>query len=91
MGYALHRFLISGPDLRINARFYPFMPSCVHRFLNSSPDLGIDAAENSFACYGRSSNEVPRPILIYVAAKGDGFACYGRLRHRHEATDSNFR
>ena len=43
MGYSLHRFLISGPDLRIAARFYPFMPSCVHRFLNSSPDLRIDA------------------------------------------------
>ena len=43
MGYSLHRFLISGPDLRIAARFYPFMPSCVHRFLNSSPDLRINA------------------------------------------------
>ena len=44
----------------------------------SSPNLRIDAAENSFACYGRSSNEVPRPILIFVAAKGDGFAYSGR-------------
>ena len=51
----------------------------------------VAAKGDGFACYGRSSNEVPRPILIYVAAKGDGFACYGRLRHRHEATDSNFR
>ena len=91
MHSCVHRFLISGQDLGIDASFSPFTPSCVHRFLNSSPDLGIDAAENSFACYGRSSNEVPRPTLFYVAAKGDGFACYGRLRHRHEATDSNFR
>ena len=43
MGYSLHRFLISGPDLRIAARFCLFMPSCVHRFLISGPDLRIDA------------------------------------------------
>ena len=43
MSRFLHRFLILGPNLRIAARFYPFMPSCVHRFLNSSPDLRIDA------------------------------------------------
>ena len=40
----LHRFLISGPDLRINARISPFTSSSVHRFLISGPDLGIDAA-----------------------------------------------
>ena len=57
----------------------------------SSPDLRIDAAENSFACYGHSSNEVPRPILIYVAAKGDGFAYCDCSRLRCSATDSNFR
>ena len=43
MGCCLHRFLISGPDLRIDARFCLFMPSCVHRFLISSPNLRIDA------------------------------------------------
>ena len=43
MSRLLHRFLISGADLRIAVRFSPFMPSCVHRFLNSSPDLRIDA------------------------------------------------
>ena len=30
------------------------------------------------ACYGRSGNEVPRPILIFFAAKKNGFACGGR-------------
>ena len=43
MSRLLHRFLISGADLRIDVRFSPFMPSCVHRFLISCPDLGIDA------------------------------------------------
>ena len=40
----LHRFLISGPDLGIDASFSPFSPSFVHRFLISSPDLRIDAS-----------------------------------------------
>ena len=48
MGYPLHRFLISGPDLRIDASFSPFMPSCVHRFLISSPNLRIDASFSPF-------------------------------------------
>ena len=43
MGCFVHRFLISGADLRIDARFCLFKPSFVHRFLISSPDLGIDA------------------------------------------------
>ena len=33
IGCFLHRFLISGPDLRIDANFSPFPPSCMHRFL----------------------------------------------------------
>ena len=43
MRYILHRFSISGPDLRIDARISSFTPSCVHRFLISGPNLGIDA------------------------------------------------
>ena len=39
----VQRFLISGPDLGIDAWFCLFMPSCVHRFLISGSDLGIDA------------------------------------------------
>ena len=43
MACCMHRFLISGSDLGIDARFCLFMPSCVHRFLISRPDLRIDA------------------------------------------------
>ena len=30
------------------------------------------------ACYGRSGYDLSRPILIFVAAKENGFACCGR-------------
>ena len=42
MACCVHRFLISRPDLGIDASFCPFPPSCVHRFLISGSDLGID-------------------------------------------------
>ena len=38
----LHRFLISGPDLGIDARISPELAQWLHRFLISGPDLGID-------------------------------------------------
>ena len=44
---ALHRFSISGPDLRIDAAKRPKQGQSVHRFLISSPDLRIDAAKRS--------------------------------------------
>ena len=44
----MHRFLISGPSLGIDARISPLTPSFVHRFLISSPDLRIDAAQSSW-------------------------------------------
>ena len=44
----LHRFLISGPDLGIDARFHPETSSIVHRFLISGPDLGVDASFAGF-------------------------------------------
>ena len=43
----LHRFLISRPNLRIDASFSPFPPSCLHRFLISGPDMRIDARKPS--------------------------------------------
>ena len=43
----MHRFLISGPDLRIDVGSCLFIRSCVHRFLISSPDLRINAAKRS--------------------------------------------
>ena len=48
MGCCLHRFLISGLDLRIDAGFCLFTPSFVHRFLISGPDLRIDAGFSPF-------------------------------------------
>ena len=48
LSLVLHRFLISGPDLRIDVGFCLFMHSCVHRFLISGPDLGIDARFSPF-------------------------------------------
>ena len=86
----MHRFLISSPDLRIDARFTPETSFCVHRFLISGSYLGINAAEKSSACSGRSGNEVrvrfysslPRrrmvPPAVFVAAT-------------MSASDSNFR
>ena len=115
----VHRFLISGPDLRIDAGFSLFKPSCVHRFLISGLNLGItvwfrqlrpsrqrpsasdsnfswwqrrmarqlrpsrqqpSASDSNFrsgkeewpACYDRRDNGLPRPILIFVAAKKNG-------------------
>ena len=44
----VHRFLISGPDLRIDARFSRFTATCVHRFLISGPNLRIDARISRF-------------------------------------------
>ena len=75
---SVHRFLISRPDLRIDARFSPETAQRLHRFLISGPDLRIAAAENSFACSDRSGNALPHPILIFVAAKKNGSACNGR-------------
>ena len=70
------------PRLANRCKVFPFNPTCVHRFLISSPDLRIAAGENGFACYGRGGNDFPRPILIFVAAKKNGFACSpSSLRH----------
>ena len=43
MGCFVHRFLISSPNLRIDAGFSLFPPSFMHRFLISGPDLRITA------------------------------------------------
>ena len=42
------------------------------------------------ACSSRSGNELPRPILFFVAAKENGSACSGS-RQRPSASDSNLR
>ena len=43
----LHRFLISSPDLRIDAAKRSKQGQSLHRFSISSPDLRIDAAKRS--------------------------------------------
>ena len=48
MACCMHRFLISGSDLRIAARFCLFTPSSVHRFLISSPNWRIDVSFSPF-------------------------------------------
>ena len=44
----VHRFLISGSDLRIDTRFSRDLTLELHRFLISSPNLGIDARISLF-------------------------------------------
>ena len=44
----LHRFLISGPDLGIDARISPELAQWLHRFSISGPDLRIDARISPF-------------------------------------------
>ena len=64
----LHRFLISSPDLGIDARISPKTTFCVHRFLISGLDLRIDASfspETSF-CVHRFL--ISRPDLRIDAA-----------------------
>ena len=104
----LHRFLISGSDLRIDVSFSPETASCVYRFLISRPDLRIAAAPSLLqlktarlqrsrgvqagtGCHEGGiilskkppewhlplpqpshSNNLPRPILFFVAAKENG-------------------
>ena len=54
MACCMHRFLISSPNLGIDASFSPITPSFVHRFLISSPNLGIDVSfspETSFCVH----------------------------------------
>ena len=43
----LHRFLISGTDLRIDAAKWSNLGQSMHRFSISGPDLRIDAAKRS--------------------------------------------
>ena len=62
MGCFVHRFLISGADLRIDARFCLFKPSFVHRFLISGPDLRIDA---------RFSPETPSSVHRFLISCPD--------------------
>ena len=87
MRYILHRFLISGPDMGIDANFSPFTPSCVHRFLISSPDLGIDARFFPFTLSCVHRFLISSPDLRIAA----GFRLQRLLQQRTFASNSNFR
>ena len=79
MGCFLHRFLISGPNLGIDARISPFTPSCVQRFLISGPDLRITARFSpethsnvqrfriSWGQFGNRCKELPGNVLLRAA------------------------
>ena len=58
----LHRFLISCPDLRIDAGFSPETAQRLHRFLISCPDLRIDA---------RFSPETPSRMHRFLISGGE--------------------
>ena len=82
-GLLLHRFLISGPDLGIDARISPFTPSCVHRFLISWGKFGNH-------CRYLPGNVLQRAVILdfrprfanhcstIVVAVENGSACSGR-------------
>ena len=77
IGCFLHRFLISSPDLRIDARISPFTPSCVHRFVISGSDLGIDAGFSPFKSSFMHRFLISSPDLGIDAAEKSS-ACSGR-------------
>ena len=55
------------------------LPATVVAATRSASDTNFRRSkENGSACYGRSGNDLPRPILIFVAAEKNGFACNGR-------------
>ena len=68
IGCFVHRFLISSPNLRIDACFSSFTPSFVHRFLISSPDLRIDASFSRFTPSSVHRFLISGPDLRIVAA-----------------------
>ena len=74
----VHRFLISGPDLRIDAapsswrlRTVRLLRPSLHRPFASDSNFH-SCKEEWPACYDRRDNGLPRPILIFEAAKKNG-------------------
>ena len=66
---SVHRFLISSPNLGIDASFSRFKPSCVHRFLISGPNLGIDVRKPSRTAQRLHRFLISSPDLRIDAAK----------------------
>ena len=82
---SVHRFLISSPDLRIDAAIRSKQGQSVHRFLISGSNLRIDAAPGlilgiSLQPKGRSF--VPRPGNAGWAGTSDGVAARGFVNGR---------
>ena len=51
-------------------------PATVVAATRSASDTNFRSSkESGSACYGRGCNDLPRPILIFVAAEKNGFAC----------------
>ena len=68
--------MILGSDLGITVWFRLLRPS---RQRPSASDSNFRSGKEEWpACYGRRDNGLPRPILIFVAAKKNGSVCYGR-------------
>ena len=65
----MHRFSISGPDLRIAAAAGPFLGEIVQRFLISSPNLRIDAAKRPKQGQSLQRFPISSPDLRIDAAK----------------------
>ena len=79
MACCMHRFLISRPDLGIDAAENSF--ACSSRCGSDLPHpilIFVATKENGSACSSRCCSDLPRPILISVATKENGFACNGR-------------
>ena len=55
------------------------LPATVVAATRSASDTNFRRSkENGSACSCRGCNDLPRPILIFVAAEKNGSACYGR-------------
>ena len=95
MRYILHRFSISGPDLRINARISSFTPSFVHRFVISGPNLRIDVSFSPLTPSFVHRFLISRPNLRIDAAQSSWRWRMARLqrllRRRSSASDSILR
>ena len=82
--------MISSPNLRIDARGEWFRLKRLSRQRSSASESNLRCSREEWpACIGRRDNNLPRPILFFVAAKKNGSACSG-YRTTRSAADSNF-
>ena len=91
MACCMHRFLISSPNLRIDASFSTFTPSCVHRFLILSSDLRIDARGEWFRLQQLLRQRCFASDSILRSRKEEWFRLQRLSRQRSSASDSILR